>query len=56
MHRLLIYILKNHGHEMLKEISKLKASLEQRELQVEKSLEPGMVDHVINPSIQKTEP
>ena len=51
----LIYILKNHGHEMLKEISKFKANLEQRELQVEKSLEPGMVDHAIHLSIQKTE-
>lgn len=56
MHRLLIYILKNHGNEKLKEISKFKANLEQRELQVEKSLEPGMVDHAIYPSIQKTEP
>ena len=56
MHRLLIYILKNHGHEKLKEISKFKANLEQREFQVEKSLEPGMVDHAIHPSIQKTEP
>ena len=30
MHWLLIYILKNHGHEKLKEISKFKANLEQR--------------------------
>lgn len=56
MHWILIYILKNHGNEKLKEISKFKANLEQRELQVEKSLEPGMVDHAIYPSIQKTEP
>ena len=56
MHWLLIYILKNHGNEKLKEISKFKANLEQREFQVEKSLEPGMVDHAIHPSIQKTEP
>ena len=55
-HRLLIYILKNHGHEKLKEISKFKANLEQGELQVDQSLEPGMVDHAIHPSIQKTEP
>jgi hypothetical protein len=32
------------AYENLKEISKYKTSLEQRELQVEKSLEPGMVD------------